>query len=229
MSWSIGSASVSRTSCSRTRCHRACRRHARLRLPSTPSVAASGSGSIGVPRMSGRGPQERLPGTWRPSHAVCFPGKVVASYVTGTEKTYRFQDDNPMVEMLPCDVTNDTARIRCHPQMTAINSAIQVNLTGQVCTHSIGHKVYSGVGGQMDFMRGAGWDALADRARAASRCRRDNDADARALRGHRVRHGRPARPERARARPCADRADCAAVPRFREELTRGAHAARLTP
>jgi len=84
-----------------------------------------------------------------------FPGKVVASFVVGTQKTYRFLDDNPMVEMLPCDVTNDTARIRRHPNMTAINSAIQVDLTGQVCADSIGHKVYSGVGGQMDFMRGA--------------------------------------------------------------------------
>jgi len=84
-----------------------------------------------------------------------FPGKVVASFVMGTQKTYRFLDDNPMVEMLPCDVTNDTARIRRHPKMTAINSAIQIDLTGQVCADSIGHKVYSGVGGQMDFMRGA--------------------------------------------------------------------------
>ena len=92
-----------------------------------------------------------------------FPGKVVASFVMGTEKTYRFLHDNPMVEMLPCDVTNDTARIRRHPTMTAINSAIQVDLTGQVCADSIGGKVYSGVGGQMDFMRGA---ALAPGGRA---------------------------------------------------------------
>ena len=84
-----------------------------------------------------------------------FPGKVVASFVMGTERTYRFLHDNPMVEMLPCDVTNDTARIRRHPRMTAINSAIQVDLTGQVCADSIGARVYSGVGGQMDFMRGA--------------------------------------------------------------------------
>ncbi|HEU5317773.1 MAG TPA: acetyl-CoA hydrolase/transferase C-terminal domain-containing protein [Chloroflexota bacterium] len=84
-----------------------------------------------------------------------FPGKVVASFVMGTEKTYRFLDDNPMVELLPCDVTNDTARIRRHANMVAINSAIQVDLTGQVCADSIGRKVYSGVGGQMDFMRGA--------------------------------------------------------------------------
>ncbi|HET7771890.1 MAG TPA: acetyl-CoA hydrolase/transferase C-terminal domain-containing protein [Chloroflexota bacterium] len=89
------------------------------------------------------------------SRKPIFPGKVVASFVMGTERTYRFLHDNPMVEMLPCDVTNDTARIRRHPRMTAINSAIQVDLTGQVCADSIGSRVYSGVGGQMDFMRGA--------------------------------------------------------------------------
>jgi 4-hydroxybutyrate CoA-transferase len=98
-----------------------------------------------------------------------FKGKVVASFVMGTAKTYRFVDNNPAVEMLPCDVTNDTARIRRHPQMTAINSAIQVDLTGQVCADSIGCKVYSGVGGQMDFMRVA---ALAPGASRSSRCRR---------------------------------------------------------
>jgi 4-hydroxybutyrate CoA-transferase len=92
-----------------------------------------------------------ITGAKKPIHR----GKVVASFVMGTQKTYRFVADNPMVEMFPCDYTNDTARIRRHPQMVAINSAIQVDLTGQVCADSIGSKVYSGVGGQMDFMRGA--------------------------------------------------------------------------
>jgi acyl-CoA hydrolase len=82
-------------------------------------------------------------------------GKVVAAFVTGTQKTYRFIDNNPMIEMRPCDYTNDTALIRRHQNMTAINSAIQIDITGQVCADSIGARVYSGVGGQMDFMRGA--------------------------------------------------------------------------
>lgn len=100
-----------------------------------------------------------ITGRRKPVH----PGKVIASFVMGTEKTYRFVSDNPMVELHPCDYTNDTARIRRHPMMTAINSAIQVDLTGQVCADSIGRKIYSGVGGQMDFMRGA---ALAERGKA---------------------------------------------------------------
>jgi acyl-CoA hydrolase len=100
-----------------------------------------------------------ITGAKKPIHR----GKVVASFVMGTERTYRFVDDNPSVAMYPCDYTNDTARIRRHPHMTAINSAIQVDLTGQVCADSIGGRVYSGVGGQMDFMRGA---ALAPRGKA---------------------------------------------------------------
>jgi acyl-CoA hydrolase len=97
-----------------------------------------------------------ITGASKPIHR----GKVVASFVMGTDRTYRFVADNPMVELHPCDYTNDTALIRRHPRMTAINAAIEVDLTGQVCADSIGHRVYSGVGGQMDFMRGA---ALAER------------------------------------------------------------------
>jgi acyl-CoA hydrolase len=89
-------------------------------------------------------------------------GKVVASFVVGTRRTYAFVHDNPAVALHPCDYTNDTAVIRRHPAMTAINSALQLDLTGQVCADSLGHRVYSGVGGQMDFMRGA---ALAERGK----------------------------------------------------------------
>ena len=64
-------------------------------------------------------------------------------------------DDNPLVEFHPCDRTNDTALIRKNDGAVAINSAIQIDLTGQVCADSIGHRVYSGIGGQMDFVRGA--------------------------------------------------------------------------
>ena len=64
-------------------------------------------------------------------------------------------DDNPLVSMLDCGYVNDTAVIRKNPKVTAINSAIEIDLTGQVCADSIGRHMYSGVGGQMDFIRGA--------------------------------------------------------------------------
>jgi len=90
-------------------------------------------------------------------------GKIVATFMMGTQRLYKFVDDNPMVEMRQVDYTNDTSIIRRHRRMTAINSAIEIDITGQVCADSIGHRMYSGVGGQMDFMRGA---ALAEEGRA---------------------------------------------------------------
>ena len=90
-------------------------------------------------------------------------GKIVATFMMGTQRLYDFVHDNPMVEMRPTDFTNDTHVIRSFSRMTAINSAIEVDLTGQVCADSIGHRMYSGVGGQMDFIRGA---ALAPEGRA---------------------------------------------------------------
>jgi 4-hydroxybutyrate CoA-transferase len=90
-------------------------------------------------------------------------GKIVTTFMMGSRRLYDFVDNNPMVEMRPVDYTNDTAIIRRFKRMTAINSAIEVDLTGQVCADSIGHRMYSGVGGQMDFMRGA---ALAEEGRA---------------------------------------------------------------
>jgi 4-hydroxybutyrate CoA-transferase len=90
-------------------------------------------------------------------------GKVVATFMMGTSRLYDFVHDNPMVQMRPADYTNDTHRIRQFRRMTAINSAIEVDLTGQVCADSIGYRLYSGVGGQMDFIRGA---ALAEGGRA---------------------------------------------------------------
>ena len=83
------------------------------------------------------------------------PGKVVASFVLGTRRLYDFIDDNPAVVLLDVAYVNDPAVIRRNPQVTAINSAIEVDLTGQVCADSIGTRIYSGVGGQMDFIRGA--------------------------------------------------------------------------
>jgi len=83
------------------------------------------------------------------------PGRIVTSFVAGSERLFRFVDDNPLVEFHPCDRTNDTLAIRKNERMTAINSAIQIDLSGQVCADSFGHRIYSGIGGQMDFMRGA--------------------------------------------------------------------------
>ena len=83
------------------------------------------------------------------------PGKLVTAFLMGTKRLYDFVHDNPMVEMRPVDFTNDTHVIRGFSRMTAINSAIEIDLTGQVVADSIGSRMYSGIGGQMDFMRGA--------------------------------------------------------------------------
>ncbi|WKZ80722.1 MAG: acetyl-CoA hydrolase/transferase C-terminal domain-containing protein [Fimbriimonadaceae bacterium] len=83
------------------------------------------------------------------------PGKLTASFVLGSRRLYDFVDDNPQVALLDVGYVNDVSVIRRNPKVTAINSAIEVDLTGQVCADSIGDRVYSGVGGQMDFIRGA--------------------------------------------------------------------------
>lgn len=82
-------------------------------------------------------------------------GRIVTSFINGTKRLFDFVDDNPLVNFYPCDWTNDTSVIRKNPRVVAINSAIQIDLTGQVCADSIGHRIYSGIGGQMDFIRGA--------------------------------------------------------------------------
>ncbi len=82
-------------------------------------------------------------------------GKTVTSFLLGSRKLYDFVDDNPSVVTLAIDYVNDTAVIRTNPKVTAINSAIEVDITGQICSDSIGTYHYSGVGGQMDFVRGA--------------------------------------------------------------------------
>ena len=83
------------------------------------------------------------------------PDRIVTSFVSGTRKLFRFVHDNPLVEFHPCDRTNHTSLIRRNDKVVAINSCLQVDLTGQACADSIGHRIYSGIGGQMDFMRGA--------------------------------------------------------------------------
>jgi acyl-CoA hydrolase len=83
------------------------------------------------------------------------PGRIVTSFVNGSRKVFDFVDDNLLVEFHPCDRTNDTSLIRKNHRAVAINSAIQIDLSGQVCADSFGHQIWSGIGGQMDFIRGA--------------------------------------------------------------------------
>lgn len=82
-------------------------------------------------------------------------GKIVTCFAVGSQKLYDFIHDNPMVDFKEAAYTNDTAVIRRNPMVTAINSAIEIDITGQVCADTIGTMQFSGVGGQMDFIRGA--------------------------------------------------------------------------
>jgi len=83
------------------------------------------------------------------------PGKVVSSFCMGTQRLYDFVHDNPICEFHPTEYVNDPFRIAQHDQMVAVNSAIEIDLTGQVCSDSMGTRFYSGIGGQVDFIRGA--------------------------------------------------------------------------
>ncbi len=83
------------------------------------------------------------------------PGRSVTSFMNGTRRLFDFVDDNPQIRVMDIAYVNDTSIIRQNPKATAINSAIEIDLTGQVCADSIGAYQYSGIGGQMDFMRGA--------------------------------------------------------------------------
>jgi acetyl-CoA hydrolase len=83
------------------------------------------------------------------------PGKIVAGFILGSQRLYSFVDDNPIVELHPTEYVNDPFVIAQNDRMVSINSAIEVDLTGQVCADSIGARLYSGVGGQMDFVYGA--------------------------------------------------------------------------
>jgi 4-hydroxybutyrate CoA-transferase len=83
------------------------------------------------------------------------PRKIVSSFVIGTEKIYDFIDNNTEVLLLDCSYTNNPHIIAQNPKVVAVNSAIEIDLSGQVCSDSIGSRIYSGVGGQMDFIRGA--------------------------------------------------------------------------
>lgn len=88
-------------------------------------------------------------------YKITHPHKSVTSFAFGTKKLYDFVDDNPVFAFIDVDYTNDPRVIRRNPKMIAINSAVEIDLTGQVCADSIGSYQYSGIGGQVDFMRGA--------------------------------------------------------------------------
>ena len=83
------------------------------------------------------------------------PGRALSTFLMGSKRLYDYVDDNPFVELRTADYVNDVSVIKQNPKMVAINSAIEIDVTGQVCADSIGSKMYSGVGGQMDFIRGA--------------------------------------------------------------------------
>ncbi len=83
------------------------------------------------------------------------PGRALATFLMGSQRLYDYVNDNPYVELRSSDYVNDVSVIKQNPRMVAINSAVEVDVTGQVCADSIGSKIYSGVGGQMDFIRGA--------------------------------------------------------------------------
>ncbi len=83
------------------------------------------------------------------------PGRALATFIIGSKRLYDYIDDNPFIEMRASDYVNDVSIIKQNPKMVAINSAIEVDVTGQVCADSLGSKMYSGVGGQMDYIRGA--------------------------------------------------------------------------
>lgn len=89
------------------------------------------------------------------ANKVIDKGKMVSTFLMGSQECYDFIDDNPMVAMMDVGYTNDPFVIAKNPKVTAINSALQVDITGQVCADSLGTKFYSGVGGQIDFIYGA--------------------------------------------------------------------------
>jgi acetyl-CoA hydrolase len=84
-----------------------------------------------------------------------LPGKTVISFVLGTERLFNFVDNNPFMEFRPTQFTNDPFTIARNKKMVAVNAALEIDLTGQVCADSMGYRFYSGFGGQLDFIRGA--------------------------------------------------------------------------
>lgn len=88
-------------------------------------------------------------------YKAILKGKIVSTFTDGSQKLYDFLNDNPQIELRSASFTNDIIKIAANDRTVSINSAIEVDLTGQVCADSIGSRIYSGVGGQMDFVTGA--------------------------------------------------------------------------
>jgi acyl-CoA hydrolase len=89
------------------------------------------------------------------SRKTLLPGKMVTSFIMGTRELYEWVHDNPLVEMRPSRFTNDPFQVARHEQMVAINAALAVDLTGQVAADTLLGRFFSGIGGQVDFIRGA--------------------------------------------------------------------------
>ena len=147
--------------------------------------------------------------------------KAIAGFALGTQRLFDFIDNNPVFEFHPTAYANDPFVIAQNDNMVALNAAIEVDLTGQVCSDSIGAAPFSGIGGQVDFLRGAARSkgglpiialpstakhgrGIAHRPPLAAGRRRGDLARRRALRDHRARGGLPAREDRAAARRSAD-------------------------
>ncbi len=94
-------------------------------------------------------------GTFDNSKKVIMPGYNLTSFMLGTNELYEFVDDNPMIKSMEINYVNDPRILSLNPKVHAINSCVEIDLTGQVCSDSIGSYQYSGIGGQMDFIRGA--------------------------------------------------------------------------
>jgi acyl-CoA hydrolase len=144
-------------------------------IPDAVLKSLGGHRSLGIhTEMWSDGALELLErGVVNNSKKVIHPGKTVSGFVMGTEKIFRFIHDNPSVVQLDISYVNQPEIIARNPKVVAINSAVEIDLTGQVCADSVGSRILSGVGGQMDFIRGAslspgGKPILAIRSRTAS-------------------------------------------------------------
>jgi acyl-CoA hydrolase len=100
-------------------------------------------------------PRIVTPGIRQCAGPAVHPGRIVTSFVAGTRRVFDFVPDNPVVAFDGCNRTKDAALIRKTPRVCGINGALKVDLSGQVCAASLGHRIVSGIGGQMDSIRGA--------------------------------------------------------------------------
>ncbi|HEY4644019.1 MAG TPA: acetyl-CoA hydrolase/transferase C-terminal domain-containing protein, partial [Bacteroidota bacterium] len=128
-------------------------------IPSAVLAALRGKRELGIhTEMVSDGIMEGLEqGFITNSRKSLHAGKVIGTFVLGSRRLYEYVDNNPHFEIHPCNYTNDPFVVSKNFKMVAINSAIEVDLTGQVCSDSIGTRIYSGFGGQLDFIRGAAY------------------------------------------------------------------------